>query len=160
MERTCCALDNGIVDYKIELIHEKLELMVIIMTRMNVSTWRPAATSRTYDVALFLRFTDLLVSLLGLLLFLYSVVGAFAKFRRETASFVMSVCLHGTTLLPLGGTARHLKFECFFFRKYVEKIWVWLNSYRNNGYFTWRLIYICDISLISSWNEKCFRQNL
>jgi hypothetical protein len=30
------------------------------------------------------------------------------------------------------------------FRKSVEKIQVWLQSDKNNGYFTWRPMYICD----------------
>ena len=30
-----------------------------------------------------------------------SVLGAFAKLRKATISFVLSVCLHGTTQLPL-----------------------------------------------------------
>ena len=47
------------------------------------------------------------------------------------------------------------------FLKYVEKIAVWLKSDDNNRYFTRRPIYIFNhISLISSYNEKCFRQKL
>jgi len=42
----------------------------------------------------------------------------------------------------------------------VEKIKVLLKSNKNNGYFSWRHMYIDDnISLSSSYNEKCFRQN-
>jgi len=45
-------------------------------------------------------------------------------------------------------------------RKYVEKINVSLKSDKNNGYLTWRPVYIFEhISLSSSWNEKCFIQN-
>jgi len=37
------------------------------------------------------------------------------------------------------------------FRKSVEKIQISLKSEKNNRYFTWRPIYMCDhISLISS----------
>jgi hypothetical protein len=47
------------------------------------------------------------------------------------------------------------------FRNPVENIPVWLKSDKNNGYFTWRLMYTYgNISLSSSWNEKCFRQKL
>ena len=47
------------------------------------------------------------------------------------------------------------------FRKSVEKFRVSLNSDNNNGYFTWRLIYIYDnISYISSCIDKYFRQKL
>jgi len=46
-------------------------------------------------------------------------------------------------------------------RKSVEKIQVSLKSVKNNGYFTWRPIYIFNhISFIPSWNEKCLRQKL
>jgi len=45
-------------------------------------------------------------------------------------------------------------------RKSVEEIQVLLNSGKNNGYFTWRRMYIYDISLNSYQNEKYFRQNL
>ena len=46
------------------------------------------------------------------------------------------------------------------FRKSLEKIQVSLKSDRNNRYFTWRLIHICDhVSLSSSMNEKYFRRN-
>jgi hypothetical protein len=42
-----------------------------------------------------------------------------------------------------------------------DKIQVTLKSDKNNGYFTWILLYIFyHISLISSCNEKCFRQKL
>jgi hypothetical protein len=43
---------------------------------------------------------------------------------------------------------------CIIFRKSVEKIQVSLKSYKNNGYFTWRRMYIHDTSLNSSQNEK------
>jgi hypothetical protein len=47
------------------------------------------------------------------------------------------------------------------FRKSVEKLQVSLKYYKNNGYFTWRRIYISgNISLNSSWNEKYLRQKL
>jgi len=45
-----------------------------------------------------------------------------------------------------------MKFDiCVFLRKSVEKIQISLKSDKNNGYFTWRPIYIFDqISLNSS----------
>ena len=80
--------------------------------------------------------------------------GAFAKLRKATISFIMS-CLsvplflrlsvrpRGTTRLPLGG----FFYEIFYlgmFRKSVEKSQFSLKSDKNNGYFTWRRMYICD----------------
>ena len=47
------------------------------------------------------------------------------------------------------------------FRKYVEKRQASLKCDNNNGYFTWRPMYIFyHTSLSSSWDEKCFRQKL
>jgi hypothetical protein len=63
-------------------------------------------------------------------------LGAFAKFRTATISFVMYVCLsgrpHGTTGLPLDGFSKIL---FYIFRKPVEKIQILLESDKNNGYF-------------------------
>ena len=90
------------------------------------------------------------------------VLGAFAELRKTTIRFVVrlpvrpSVCEHGTTWSPLVGLCWDLIFENF--SKYVRLIQATLTSDRNNGYFTWRLVYIFDhISLNSSWNEKRFR---
>jgi phage-related protein len=47
-----------------------------------------------------------------------------------------------------------------FFEKSVEKIQAWLQSDKNNVYFTWRPKYVYDMSLISSSNQKRFRQKL
>jgi hypothetical protein len=63
------------------------------------------------------------------------LLGEFEKLRKETISFVI-------------------------FRKFFEKIKVSLKSDKNNGYFTWRLMHIYDMSLNSYYNEKCFRQEL
>jgi hypothetical protein len=52
-----------------------------------------------------------------------------------------------------------MKFYMSIFWKSVKKIQVSLKSDKNNGYFTWRAVYIYDISLNSSQNEKCFRQS-
>jgi hypothetical protein len=45
-------------------------------------------------------------------------------------------------------------------RKSIQKIQVSLKSDKNDGYFTWRPMYIYDISLNSSSNDKYFRQKL
>jgi hypothetical protein len=69
-------------------------------------------------------------------------VDAFAKLRKATISFVMSVRPsvppHRTTRLPMDGFSWNLIFECFL--KIAEKI----QSDKNNGYFTWVPIYIFD----------------
>jgi len=91
------------------------------------------------------------------------VFGAFAKLSKAIISFVMSVRLlvppsvrpHGITQLPLEGF-----YISLFFRKFVDKFRVSLKSEKNNGYFTWGPMYMCDnISLNSSYYEKYFRQN-
>ena len=67
-------------------------------------------------------------------------LGAFAKLRQVTISFVMSVCPHGRTRLPPDWFWWNLIFSLF--RKSVEKIHVVLKSDKNNGYFTWRRFHI------------------
>jgi len=67
----------------------------------------------------------------------------------------MSVRPHRTIWLPLDGFAWNLIFENLS----VEKIRVSLQPDKNNGYFTWRGLYIYDsISLNSSQNEICLRK--
>jgi hypothetical protein len=88
------------------------------------------------------------------------LLGAFAKLRKATISFVMSVGLsvrpHGTTRLPLDDLYEILYWRII--RKYIEKIKVSLTSDNNNVLFTRRYKYIYDnISLISSLNEILFR---
>ena len=57
--------------------------------------------------------------------------GAFVKLRNATISFVMCVCPHGTTRLPVDvfSLIRYLS----IFRKSVEKIQVSLKSNKNNS---------------------------
>jgi len=80
--------------------------------------------------------------------------------NRLLSSSCLSVRPHGITRLPQDGFSLNLIFVVFF-RKSVEKIQVSLKSDNNNRYFTWRPIYIFNnISLNSSRNTKCLRQNL
>jgi len=84
-----------------------------------------------------------LIRLLVIIL-LTLLIRAFAKLRKATVSFVMSVCPfyrlclsvrpHGTTQLPRDGFPRNLIFYCI--SKIVEKIQVLLKSEKINGYFT------------------------
>jgi hypothetical protein len=78
-------------------------------------------------------------------------LGALAKLRKATTSFVMSVRLYvrpyGTTGLLLDEFSRYLS----IFSKPVEKVQVSLKSDKINGYFTRRAVYIDgSISLIPS----------
>jgi hypothetical protein len=77
---------------------------------------------------------------------LWQFLGALAKLRNATISFVMSVCLHGTARLPLDGFWWNLIFELFFRKPVVEKIKILFKSDKNNGYFTWRLSTFLTIS--------------
>ena len=87
---------------------------------------------------------------------------AFAKYRKVTVSFVVSVCLsvspHGTIRLPLVRFSWNLIFEHFrYFFEYVE---VSLTSDKNNGYFTWRPIYIaCWILRMRNVSGRIYREN-
>jgi hypothetical protein len=67
-----------------------------------------------------------------------TLLGEFAKLRKSTVSFVMSVRLyirpHGTCGVPLDGFSLNLIFE--YFSKIVEKIEVVLKSDNNTRYLT------------------------
>ena len=86
--------------------------------------------------------------------------------KRLLASSYLSVCPslsvlqpQATTRVPLERFSWHLIFE-HFFPKICLKIRVQLKSDKNNGYFTLRPTCIHDnISLNSSQNDNCFRQN-
>jgi len=77
----------------------------------------------------------------------------------EKQLFVLS-CLsvrpRGTIWLPLNRIPWNLILSIFC--KSVQKIPVWLKYDKNNGYFTRRHMYIYDIALSYSQNEKYFRQ--
>jgi hypothetical protein len=75
------------------------------------------------------------------------ILGAFAKLRNVTISFVMSVC-PSVRMEQLGShwTDIHEIWYLCVFRKSVEDIQVSLKSDKNNGYFTWRPLYIYDFA--------------
>ena len=76
-----------------------------------------------------------------------SGIGSFAKPWKASVGFVMSVRQHGTTRLPRDWFSLNLN----IFPKSFEEIQASLKSNKNNGYFTWRPIYIFDhISLVYS----------
>jgi hypothetical protein len=81
------------------------------------------------------------------------LLGAFAKLRKATISFAISVRPSARNSSPLTGRI-FMKFDIvrlFFFEKSVERIQNVLKSDKNNGSFTWRPRYIDDhISLSSS----------
>ena len=92
---------------------------------------------------------------------LYMFLGAFAKLRKVTTSFIMSVRPSAWNNSSLTGRI-FMKFDISgFFENLSRKIQASLKSNNNNRYFTWRPIYIFDhISLSSYYNEKCFTQKL
>jgi hypothetical protein len=78
----------------------------------------------------------------------YTILGAFAKLGKATVSCVMSVCLCAS-VRPLGQLGPHSTdfreiWYFSFFRKCVEKIQFSLIPDKNNGYFTWKSIFIYD----------------
>ena len=90
----------------------------------------------------------------------YSILGAFAKLRKVTVSFVMSVCPSMSFRMEQLGfhwTDFQKIWNFNIFRKYVEKIHFSLKSDKKRG-VTWRPLCTYDsLSLNSSSNEKCFR---
>jgi hypothetical protein len=93
-------------------------------------------------------------------------LGVFAKLRKVTIRFVISVCLsvHPSAWKNSVPTVRTLMKQdigVFFKKKMPRQFRVSLYSHKNNLYYTHRLVYIYNnISLHSSLNEKCFRQKL
>ena len=83
-------------------------------------------------------------------IFLWSL-GAFAKLRKVSVSFVVRVCLsvrpsvcpHGTTRLSLDGFSWNFMFDYF---ENLSRELVSLLSVQNKGYFTWTPVYILIIS--------------
>jgi hypothetical protein len=76
------------------------------------------------------------------------ILGAFAKLRKATIGFVMSICPSVRFHLTDFGETWYLSF--FFFRKSVDKSQVLFKSDKNNRYFTWTPFDIFDdISLNS-----------
>ena len=67
-----------------------------------------------------------------------SFLDEFAKLRKATISFVVSVRLYGTTGYPLHGLSAILYLSIF--RKYVVKIHATLKSDKNNGHSTSTII--------------------
>jgi hypothetical protein len=92
---------------------------------------------------------------------IYAFVGKFTKLRDANINFDMPGL--PVRMEQFGSHYTDLNESLYFsiFRKHVNKTQVTLKPDKNNGYFTWRPTYLYDnISLISSWNEKCFRQKL
>jgi hypothetical protein len=79
------------------------------------------------------------------------LLGAFEKLRKATDRFVVSVHpSYRMKQLSSHWTDYHEIWYLCIFRKSVEKIQTSLKSDNNNGYLTWRSIYIFDhISLTS-----------
>jgi len=84
-------------------------------------------------------------------LILKSLIGTFAKLRKATFRFIMSVRLSAlNNSAPMGRSL--LKFGiCGFFENLSRKFQVWLKYFKYNGYFTGIFLYLCyNISLNSS----------
>ena len=79
------------------------------------------------------------------------LLGVFAKLRKVTTTYIMSVC----PSVHMGQLGSHWTnfYEIWYlstFQTYVEKIKVSLKSDKNNRNFTRRPIYICDHLSLSS----------
>jgi hypothetical protein len=84
-------------------------------------------------------------------------LGAFAKLRKATIRFVMSVRLSTRSNSALTGRIFITVYISEFFENLSRKIQVLSKSDKNNGFLTWIPKYIIDhISLSSSYSEKCF----
>jgi len=79
--------------------------------------------------------------------FIQAFLCAFAKLRKQLLGLSclavhLSFGLHGTTWLPLDGFSWNLVFEEL--KKSVKEIQMSLKSDKNDGYLTWRRMYIYD----------------
>jgi hypothetical protein len=102
------------------------------------------------------------LSIRFIVLYIWMLSGAFAKLRKSTVTFVVSVCL--SVRIELGSLWTDFR-EIWYlniFGNLWRKFHVSLKSDNNNAYCAWTLIYtfFYHISLSSSQNEKCFRQKL
>jgi hypothetical protein len=84
---------------------------------------------------------------------LLSIFGAFANLQKTPISFVVSVCpsvhLHGIIRLSMNEIFSETWYLSIF-RKYTEKIQVLFKYDKNNGYFTWKSMYIYNGTSINS----------
>jgi len=78
-----------------------------------------------------------------------SFLGAFAKLRKATISFVKSVCPSTCSKSTDLNEILYLS----IFRKSFAKIQMSLNFAKNNGYFTLRPVHIHDNTLLSFFLE-------
>ena len=89
------------------------------------------------------------------------ILGAFAKLRSGTVSFVKSVCPHGITRLPIEGFSWNLIFEYLW--EICREIQVSLKCGNYNGYFTWIPIYFVvsrsDVLRVKNFSLKSRRDN-
>ena len=60
------------------------------------------------------------------------------------ASLCLSVCLSIHTEETSQWKDFHEIWYLSIFQKFVKKLQLWLNSVKNNGYFTWSPVFICD----------------
>ena len=141
-----------------------LRMCVMTSTVGKNLTNRPPALRHIHvNISIFWSYSELLIQSFCHLIFLNEVtvmcscstlllLGTFTKLQKVAISLVVtvhpSVCLCGTTWLPLDGFLWNLIFENFF--KPVEKIQVWLKSDLNKVYFALRPMYIYDNILLNS----------
>ena len=90
---------------------------------------------------------------------LQGILGAFAKFRIGTVSFVMSD-RPSVRMEQLGSHWTDFQnFRFVYFSKSSREHFSFTKNNKNTSYFMWRPIYIYNfISFCSSYNEKYFRQ--
>ena len=90
------------------------------------------------------------------------ILGEFAKLRKDTISFDISVCPSvrpSAWNKPVSTGRIFMKFAIWIcFEKSVEKFQASLNQTKNNGYFTWRMISIFNSILLSSSQNVIFFQ--
>jgi len=84
----------------------------------------------------------------------FQFLGAFVKLRKTTVGFVIPVC-SSARMKQLGTHWKEFNEISYLniFRKSFEEIQLSLESGKNNGYFTWRPIYLFSSNLTQLFLE-------
>jgi hypothetical protein len=90
----------------------------------------------------------------------HNVFGTFAKLRKAIITFVTSICPPEWNNSRSHWAGFHEISSLILFRKFVENIQVTLQPGKNNGYSTWRTLYLLirPWSILIVWNVSSYHQ--
>jgi hypothetical protein len=120
--RSCCAVFSAKTELFCRVVLQFISFPWKAAVEIGCHTWegsvivfcRPAVQKQIFDLPR--SHTGCAVCncvIVGQCQYWMSPIGAFAKLRKATIGFVMSVCPHGTTRVPLDGFSWSLIFESY-----------------------------------------------